>query len=186
MRRIELTASSLDEAKVLAYEKGITVLNDITVNWKKQGSPIVDKLINRVVAEFFQKKKMFDFEGAGVIIEISKPTKDARKKPWKFIDKYDKYKKPPLKRIIEIRTKSDHKVVGIAERKPEAIKLAKELVMEYREDLYAIICWSKQTFDLKYLPSDRMTMGQYLVFGVDAGDVLRNQIRIRDTEKDFI
>lgn len=32
MRRIELTASSLDEAKVLAYEKGITVLNDITVN----------------------------------------------------------------------------------------------------------------------------------------------------------
>ena len=71
MRKLEIQAYTLDEAKINAFKQGITVVQDATRSWKKSGSPVLTKDMNIFAADFLEQKGMFDFEGAGIIIAIS-------------------------------------------------------------------------------------------------------------------
>ena len=111
MRKLEIQAYTLDEAKIDAFKQGITVVQDATRSWKKSGSPVLTKDMNIFAADFLEQKGMFDFEGAGIIITIKSGTKDTRKKPYKVISSRRKGR-CKLYRTIEIRLKRNHEVVG--------------------------------------------------------------------------
>lgn len=136
MRKLEIQAYTLDEAKIDAFKQGITVVQDATRSWKKSGSPVLTKDMNIFAADFLEQKGMFDFEGAGIIITIKSGTKDTRKKPYKVISSRRKGR-CKLYRTIEIRLKRNHEVVGKAINKTEALNLAKSLIRNFRENVYA-------------------------------------------------
>lgn len=172
MRKLEIQAYTLDEAKIEAFKQGITVVQDATRSWKKSGSPVLTKDINIFAADFLEQKGMFDFEGAGIIITIKPGNKDTRKMPYKL---YSSRRKGRCKlyRTIEIRLKSNHQIVGEAANKTEAIQLGKSLIKTYRENLYAKTVYNTKDidFELEYIPSVRTEKGQYIVFGVEQVDV---------------
>lgn len=142
MRKLEIQAYTLDEAKINAFKQGITVVQDATRSWKKSGSPVLTKDMNIFAADFLEQKGMFDFEGAGIIIAIKSGTKDTRKKPYKVISSRRKGR-CKLYRTIEIRLKRNHEVIGEAVNKTEALNLAKSLIRNFREmcmqKLYTIL-----------------------------------------------
>lgn len=172
MRKIEIQAYTLEEAKIEAFNAGITVIHDATRSWKKSGSPVLTKDMDIFAADFLEQKGMFNFEGAGIIIVIDSGNKDTRKNPYKI---YNSRRKGRCKlcRIVEIRQKSDNSVVGKATNKTDAIQLAKRLIKICREDLYAKTVYNTSDidFELEYVPSNKAKKGQYIVFGVEQADV---------------
>lgn len=56
MQKIEIQAHSLEEAKLIAFQAGITVVQDATKNWKKAGSPILTKDLNIYAADFLEER----------------------------------------------------------------------------------------------------------------------------------
>ena len=115
MQKIEIQAHSLEEAKLIAFQAGITVVQDATKNWKKAGSPILTKDLNIYAADFLEEKGMFDFKGAGIIITITSGVEDTRKNPFK-INSVRRKGRCQLKRVIEIRTQKDNQLLGTASR----------------------------------------------------------------------
>lgn len=172
MQKIEIQAHSIKEAKIIAFQSGITVIQDITKSWKNAGSPILTKELNVFAADFLEEKGMFDFKGAGVVIAVSPGVEDTRKNPFK-IKNARRVGRCKLSRVLEIRTKKENKLLGTACNKTEAIALAKELIKKCQEDIYAKTVYYSNDIDfqIEYVPSVRAQLGQYIVFGVDEADV---------------
>ena len=165
MQKIEIQAHSLEEAKLIAFQAGITVVQDATKNWKKAGSPILTKDLNIYAADFLEEKGMFDFKGAGIIITVASGVEDT-------------------KRVIEIRTQKDNQLLGTASNKTEAIELSKELIKKCQENIYGKTVYysSDIDFEMEYTPSVRTQLGQYIVFGVDEADVRISKRKNREFE----
>lgn len=183
MRKLEIQAYTLDEAKINAFKQGITVVQDATRSWKKSGSPVLTKDMDIFAADFLEQKGMFDFEGAGIIIAIKSGTKDTRKKPYKVISSRRKGR-CKLYRTIEIRLKRNHEVIGEAVNKTEALNLAKSLIRNFRENVYAKTVYNTKDidFELEYMPSTKAEKGQYIVFGVEQSDVKLSKRKNRGAE----
>lgn len=183
MKKIEIQAHSLEEAKLIAYQSGITVVQDATKSWKKAGSPILTKELNIYAADFLEKKGMFDFKDAGIIITISSGIEDTRKNPFK-VQNFRRRGRCQLDKTIEIRTQKDDTLLGVAKNKIEALNLAKQLTRKYQESVYGKTVYVANDIDFKieYTPSVRAQLGQYIVFGVDESDVRISKRKIRGFE----
>lgn len=172
MKSLEIRAYSLEEAKLKAYELGITVIQDITKSWKKSGSPILNQTLRIFAADELNKRKLFNFENIGIIITISPGIKNSKKNPSTIIN-YKRIGKCKLQKTIQLKLKSSDTIIGTAYSKTDAINLSKELIKKYKEDIYAktIYISNDIDFDVKYTPSIKSKLGQYIVFYVEKSDV---------------
>lgn len=169
MKRIDVNAFSLDQAKEIAAEAGIVVTNNVTQSWINAKRPMSDKEFKAFAVEMLQKKRFDQVEGVGLIVAVEPGSKDTRERPYKFVNNVVEGKRN-IKRVFEIRVKSTDKLVGEADSKGEAEKLAKKLMAELREDLtctivYRVIEDKAKAFDLVYTPSASAKEGKYIVFG---------------------
>lgn len=184
MRKLEISAFNIEEAKIKAFQEGITVVYDATAAWRKAGSPVLTKELSIFVADYLEKKNLFAFQGAGIIITINNGVEDTRKNSIFTLKSERRKGRCKLVRTIEIRAKSDDKLLGIAHTKMEALKLAKELIHEHRESIYAKTMYvsSDLDFEMEFIPTTKSKMGQYIVFSVDEGDVRLNKRKNRGFE----
>lgn len=185
MRKLEIQAYSINEAKIKAYQQGITVVSNITNYWKKCGSPIFEKDIQICATDYMLDKGMFDFEGAGVIITIQNGTKNKRLKPYK-ITKFKRGSRCKTKKLVEIRRVDNDEVIGEASCKSEGVELAKELIQKHQTNLYGKLVYrashNDKLFTAEYIPSKDTKPGQYVVFGVDQADVRLSKRKNRGFE----
>ena len=182
MQKLEIQAYSTEEAKMKAFEKGITVVFDATKAWKKAHSPILTKDLEMFAAELMESRDMLDFKGAGMIIIVTYGNSGNRNRaPYELISARRKGRCRVV-RTIEVRTKKENKVVAVSPTKTEALVKAKKLIRELKEDLYAKTVYQADDidFEMKYHPSSTSIPGQYIVFGTDDADVRISQRKRRD------
>lgn len=115
------------------------------------------------------KKRLTGVEGVGLVIAVTPGSKDTRERPYKYKNVTSEGKRQ-MERVVEIRLKATDEVVGTAKNKGEAEKLAKKLMLTYKQDMVAVIVYhvkdGKETaFELDYAPSQSAQKGRYIVFG---------------------
>ena len=183
MNKIEISAYSLDEAKLMAFQQGITVVYDATRSWKKAGSPILTKELNIYVADFLESHQMLGFKGAGIIITLDPGIQNTKKNPLR-VENFHRIGRCKLNRTVEIHKCSDNTLIDVQPNKTAAINSAKELIKEYKEDLYAKTVYQSEDLDFKifYNPSPKTRKGRYLVFSVDDSDVRLHKRKLRGFE----
>lgn len=126
---------------------------------------------------------MFSFKDAGVIIAITSGTENTKKNPFK-VNNIKRKGRCKLTRVLEIRSQKNDTLLGAAHSKTEAILLAKQLIKKYQENIYGktVYISSDIDFEMEYNPSTKTQLGQYIVFGVDEGDVRINKRKNRGFE----
>jgi len=169
MRKLFIDAYSLEEAKEKSQELGLTVTTNVTQSWKNHNCPIGDKEFKIFADEMLAAKKLDKATGVGLIVATNPGSKDTRERPYKFVNNVTEGKRS-TKRVIEIRLKSNGELVGEADNKGEAQKLAKDLMVHHRQDMVATIVYRVTenkdiAFELKYAPSASAKQGRYVVFG---------------------
>lgn len=174
MKKFEIKAFSLDEAKEKAVEMGITVLGNVTPSWKKAHSPISDKDFKLFAVDQLEKKNLTNAEGVGLIVCMIPGAKDTRKRPYEFTNNVTEGKKK-VERVFEVRRKDTDELVVSAPDKASAEKLAKEAMPTVKADMYCKIVYhvtegKDLAFELKYAPSVASNLGTYVVFGNERAD----------------
>lgn len=169
MKRFEIKAFSLEEAKVKAAEMGMTVVRNVTQSWKNAGSPVTDKSFKEFAVDSLQKNHLTNAEGVGLLVIVSAGSADTRERPYKYTNNVVEGKKN-IERVYEIRVKNDGSVIGTATKKSDAEKLAKKLMSEVKTDLECVIVYhvtegKDLAFTLDYTPSTSTKEGTYVVFG---------------------
>lgn len=171
MKKIEIVAHSLNEAKEKAAEMGITVVKDVTKSWKSANSPTNDSDFKVFAVDSMEKNNLAKATGVGCIVTITPGTKDTKKRPYVFVNNVVDGTRN-LQRVIEIRLKETDELVGEASKKDDAARLAKELMKKYHQDMIATIVYrvtegKDVAFELNYSPSIDTKEGKYIVFGND-------------------
>lgn len=170
MKKFEVSAYSLEEAKATAMnEFGIKVTQNVTQSWKNAGSPVSGKEFENFCVDILDKKRLTGVEGVGLVIAITPGSKDTRDRPYKYKNVTSEGKRQ-MERVVEIRLKATDEVVGEAKNKGEAEKLAKKLMLTYKQDMVAVITYhvkdgKELAFELDYAPSQSAQKGRYIVFG---------------------
>lgn len=170
MKKFVIKAFSQDEAKQKALELGLNVVKNVTNSWKNADSPAINSDEFKTFAnEMFDKNKLSSTTGVGLIVVETPGVQDNRARPYEFINNVAKGS-IEKKRIFEIRLAADDKLISEAETKGDAIRKAKELMSEYRQDIvtkvvYRVLGEKGTAFKLKYTPSIKTTEGTYVVFG---------------------
>lgn len=169
MKKFEIMAYSLEEAKEKAQDMGIIVTTNVTQSWRNAKCPINDKDFKMFAIDMLEKKRLSKAEGVGLIVVVNAGSKDTRKRPYTFVNNVVEGKRV-TKKVVELRLKATNELVGEAENKGKAEKLAKELMLEYKQDIVAEIVYRVQdgkdvAFELKYTPSASAEQGRYIVFG---------------------
>ncbi len=179
MKKLEITARNIDEAKLKAFEQGVTVIFDATWVWRRCGKPNGEELLTFII-RYLKKRKAFENEGVGVIITALAPHSPKTKTPYKLYRAKRKAIVP--ERVCEIRKKSNDEVIGEGKYVRDAIELAKELIQTEQEDLYGKYTYKvdRTEFELKYAPGFRYRVGQYIVFGVEDTDVRASKRKRRN------
>lgn len=170
MTKFVIEAFSADEAKQKALDYGLNIIRNVTGSWKNSDKPSIDSPDFKSFAESqFEKHKLTETTGVGLMVVLESGIKDTRKFPYEFVD--NKVKGTiEKKRIFEIRLVENDKLVGQAENKSDAIRLAKKLMVTYKQDMvtkvvYRVLGDKGVAFKLKYAPSQKTTKGKYVVFG---------------------
>lgn len=170
MRKFEVSAYSLEEAKAVVFDEyGVKATQNVSQSWKNVGSPLSGKEFESFCLEMMEKKRLDGVEGVGLIIAVTPGSKDTRERPYKYKNVVVEGKRK-MERVIEIRLKKNDEVIGTAASKGEAEKLAKKLMLEYRQDMYAAVVYhvkegKEVAFELDYAPSVSAQKGRYIVFG---------------------
>ena len=173
MKKFEIMAYSLEEAKEKAQDLGIVIIRNVTQTWKNAKCPTNDRDFKAFAVDMLEKNRLNKAEGVGLIVAIDPGSKDTRERPYKFVNNVVEGKRG-TKRVIEIRLKSTNELVGEAENKGEAEKVAKDLMARYRQDMVATIVYrvtdnKDVAFELKYAPSTSAKEGKYIIFGNEKG-----------------
>lgn len=170
MKKFVIKAFSQDEAKQKALELGLNVVRNVTSSWKKAESPSINSDEFKTFAnEMFDKNKLSATTGVGLMVIETPGVQDNRARPYEFVNNVAKGS-IEKKRIFEIRLAADDKLISEAETKGDAIRKAKELMSDYRQDIvtkvvYRVLGEKGTAFKLKYTPSVNTTEGTYVVFG---------------------
>ena len=169
MKRFEIKAFSIEEAKAKAAEMGLTVVRNVTMSWKNAGSPVTDKSFKEFAVDSLQKNHLANAEGVGLLVVITGGSADTRERPYKFNNNVVEGKKN-IERVYEIRRKDTGAVIGTAAMKADAEKLAKNLMADVKTDLECVIVYhvtegKDLAFTLDYTPSTNTKEGTYIVFG---------------------
>jgi len=169
MKRFEIKAYSLEEAKAQAAELGLTVVRNVTQSWKNAGSPITDKSFKEFAVDSLAKNHLANAEGVGLIVAVANGSADTRERPYKYTNNVVEGKKS-VERVYEVRRKDNGTVVATGATKSDAEKKAKKLMPEVKADLECIIVYhvtegKELAFTLEYTPSTNAKEGTYVVFG---------------------
>lgn len=169
MKRFEINAYSLDEAKAQAAEMGLTVVRNVTQSWKNAGSPVTDKSFKEFAVASLDKNHLASAEGVGLIVVVASGSADTRERPYKIINNVVEGKKN-MKRVYEVRRKDTGAVLATAAKKADAEKATKKLMSEVKTDLECVIVYhvtegKDLAFTAKYTPSTNTKAGSYIVFG---------------------
>lgn len=169
MKRFEINAFSLEEAKAKAAEMGLTVVRNVTMSWKNAGSPITDKSFKEFAVDSLAKNHLANAEGVGLIVVIASGSADTRERPYKYTNNVVEGKKN-VERVYEVRRKDSGSVVATAATKSDAEKAAKKLMADVKADLECVIVYhvtegKDLAFTLEYTPSTNTKEGTYIVFG---------------------
>lgn len=75
--------------------------------------------------------------------------------------------------MVEIRRIDNDELLGTAPNKKQAVRLAKKIVRQTELSVYGITKYVPEfrDFELIYRSGKDSSVGQYIVFGVDNGDV---------------
>ena len=84
MKRFEINAFSLEEAKAKAAEMGLTVVRNVTQSWKNAGSPITDKSFKEFAVDALAKNHLSNAEGVGLVVVAASGSADSRQRPYKY------------------------------------------------------------------------------------------------------
>lgn len=174
MKKFEIKAYSLEEAKAKAAEMGITVVRNVTQSWKNTESPIADKDFKVFALDMMEKQHLTSAEGVGLIVCMIPGSKDTRERPYKFINNVTEGKKQ-VERVFEVRRKDTDALIATASTKADAEDAAKAAMSSVKTDLYCEIVYRVKegkalAFELDYTPSVNATLGTYVVFGNERMD----------------
>jgi hypothetical protein len=169
MKRFEINAFSLEEAKAKAAEMGLTVVRNVTQSWKNAGSPITDKSFKEFAVDALAKNHLSNAEGVGLVVVAASGSADSRQRPYKYTNNVVEGKKN-VQRVYEVRRKDTGAVVASKTTKSDAEKAAKALMADLRTDLECVIVYhvtegKDLAFTLEYTPSTNTKEGTYVVFG---------------------
>lgn len=165
MKKFEINAFSLEEAKAKALEMGISVIKNVTTSFKNE-KPVDFDLF---AEEILKRNKIDNTTGVGCIVVIEAGSADTRERPYELINNTVEGSLTK-KRVFQILKKSNGTLVAECETKGEAIRAAKNAMKSVREDLvckqvYKILGSRELAFELKYVPSVNTKEGKYVVFG---------------------
>lgn len=174
MKKFEIKAYSLDEAKEKAAEMGMTVIRNVTQSWKNAQSPISDKDFKLFAVDQLADKNLTNAEGVGLIVCMMPGSKDTRQRPFKFINNVTEGKKQ-VERVFEVRRKDNNELIATANLKADAEEAAKNAMPTVKADMYCEIVYRVKegkalAFELEYTPSINTTLGTYIVFGNKKAD----------------
>lgn len=118
------------------------------------------------------RKRFFAIANAGIIITLTPGKEDTKIHPYKYTN-YVRKGRCKLKRIIEIRSRKTHEVFGTAPDKRHAKALARKIVIDKREDVYAKTIYEATDVDFvyEYYPSAKTVEGNYVIFSTEDRDV---------------
>lgn len=165
MKKFEINAFGLEEAKAKALEMGISVIRNVTTSFRNE-KPVDFDLF---AEEMLKKNKIDNATGVGCIVVIEAGSADTRERPYELINNVTEGSLTK-KRVFEIMKKSDGTLVATGETKGDAIRAAKNAMKTLREDLickqvYRVVGSHELAFELKYVPSANTKEGKYVVFG---------------------
>lgn len=165
MKKFEINAFGLEEAKAKALEMGISVIRNVTPSFRNE-KPVDFDLF---AEEMLKKNKIDNATGVGCIVVIEAGSADTRERPYELINNVTEGSLTK-KRVFEIMKKSDGTLVATGETKGDAIRAAKNAMKTLREDLickqvYRVVGSHELAFELKYVPSANTKEGTYVVFG---------------------
>lgn len=165
MKKFEIEAYSFDEAKAKALEMGMTVVKNVTPSFKNEKPVNFDDFAERML----KKNHIDTATGVGCIVVLEAGSADTRERPYEYINNVVEGQLRK-KRIFEVRTKATDRLVAEGETKGDAVRAAKAVMKELREDLickqvYRVLGSHELAFELKYVPSSNTKIGRYVVFG---------------------
>jgi hypothetical protein len=169
MKRFEIKAFSMEEAKAKAADLGMTVVRNVTMSWKNAGSPTTDKSFKEFAIDSLQKNHLASAEGVGLMVVVAGGSADTRERPYKYTNNVVEGRKN-IERVYEVRRKDNGAVVLTASKKDEAEKKAKKAMVDLKTDLECVIVYhvtegKDLAFTLDYVPSTNTKEGTYIVFG---------------------
>lgn len=130
-----------------------------------------DRPLDVFMVNYLSAKELFQFEGAGAIIVVTPGFSGWRHSPFEFKNRDTRSKN--MKRLVEIRRIDNDELLGTAPNKKQAVRLAKKIVRQTELSVYGITKYVPEfrDFELIYRSGKDSSVGQYIVFGVDNGDV---------------
>lgn len=174
MKTVNVKAYSKNDAqKVVPF----TLVKNATQMWKKIGSPVTGPELKEFVTEYLRKHTK-NVPGAGCYIVLDAAVSDSRENPYKILNIPTTCKRK-MKKIYELVNVETEQVLGTADSKEDAVKLAKELVSSMKETLGVGVkheCRIKKVvtegeataFTFEYTPSQNAKQGTFLCFGFEA------------------
>lgn len=164
MRIETINAFSYEEAKSKAREMGFNVIKNVTSTFKKNPTDDYTDFAQKI----FERDKITDVNGIAYMIVVEPGCPDTRTRPYEINNIVPKGSLTK-KRVFEVRTSTD-KYVGEAPNKAAAIKIAKERMSEFKEDLFCRQIYKVDrdheiAFVVNYVPGIHTKLGTYVVFG---------------------
>lgn len=181
MKKLEILAFNLEDAKLRAFEQGITVIKNVTKEWKESGQPVLAKPLDVFGAYILEKNNLFGFLNAGVIINFNRKKKPNGNLLYKLVN-YPKKGPRKMKRVVEIRNLQTDELITTAKNKKLAIKMAKDIIRKYRQDIYGVTKYIPEgrDFELFYEKAGEKFLSEYVVYYVDEGDVRLYKQQLRN------
>jgi hypothetical protein len=87
-----------------------------------------------------------------------------------------------MKRVVEIRNLQTDELITTAKNKKLAIKMAKDIIRKYRQDIYGVTKYIPEgrDFELFYEKAGEKFLSEYVVYYVDEGDVRLYKQQLRN------
>lgn len=164
MEMFKIEAYSYAEAAEVAANGGLKIVKNVTASYKNAGCPID---LETFGTDVLAKNKLTDATGVGVMVVLETGSPDVRERPYTFVNNVNEGTRTQT-RVFVVRTAETDRLIGKAESKDEAIKLAKAAMPEVKEDMVCTISYevsNPEAFTLKYTPSKNTNLGTYIVFG---------------------
>ena len=166
---IEIKAYTYAEAVAQAAERGLKIVRNVTPSYKNQNCPTGKELLDFGIS-MLEKHKLDGVTGVGVMCVVEDGKPDTRERPYTFKDHPTSGERTKT-RVYVVRTKDTDTFVGKAADKGSAVKLAKDAMVEFKENMVCTIMYEvsdPEAFTLEYTPTVGTKIGTYVVFGVPA------------------
>lgn len=161
-----IKAHTIREAKLIASQYGLEHVANVTFMWEKIRYKN-SRSLKAFQIDTLMRRRIWEKKGFGCLINLDN-TKDYRiRHNWEVVDYKKTNGKRPVQKIYEIKLASDNTVIGRTTGKKNALKLAKKLMMKYRENITCSVVWQvmegkDKAFDLNYIPEENK---RFIIFG---------------------